>query len=118
MQRPPEPSVTDEVSLDETYLILSHPRRRHVLTFLEEHGSTILPDLAAFVACRENNRPLHTIGEEEIDSVRASLWHVHVPKLEDAGFIEFDRANEEVALVEDDEPVPIPGLPAYDHEHL
>lgn len=91
-----EPSVHDEISLDRTYRVLANARRRYVLEFLERHQEVSLADLAEFIACREKEKPLDEIEEDEVLHVYTSLWHRHIPKLVDAGFIDYEQDEDVV----------------------
>lgn len=77
--------------LDIALRTLSKPKRRSVLERLCEHGGPIdATDLAAAIAAADPQ------GEtsEESDRVLRSLRHIHLPKLTNAGLIEYDRASE------------------------
>lgn len=64
-----------------------HERRRVVLAALAGHdGSAALDDLAVTVAVQERDHA----GTDGTDDVLASLYHVHLPALADAGLVEFD----------------------------
>lgn len=60
-----------------------------------------LPDLAEEVASRENGAHLTDIPADEVTRVYMSLWHSHIPKLSEAGVVEFSQERETVAFGED-----------------
>lgn len=67
---------------------MTHGRVRKVLTVLEADGESVRRDVLAHkVAAREAN------GDSwggAVDSVRTALHHVHLPKLEGAGVVDYD----------------------------
>ncbi|WP_336344953.1 DUF7344 domain-containing protein [Halalkalicoccus ordinarius] len=66
--------------------LLSNGHRHRLLTTLLEEGSTTaIP-------------PSDDAGPEaDPESVRLALYHIHLPKLEDAGLIEWDRDRNQVS---------------------
>lgn len=73
--------------------LMANGRRRHVLSYLRgETGTVSVDDLASQVIARE----LLEGGPVDPESVEATLRHVHLPKLDAAGLIEFDDARSEV----------------------
>lgn len=60
-----------------------------------------LPDLAEEVASRENGSPLTEISPEEVTRVYMSLWHSHIPKLSEAGVVDYSQERETVVFDED-----------------
>lgn len=81
-----------DLSIDVVFDLLADRRRRHVLACLLDGDRAIaLSDLAEDVAVREHDRPRIEIPKERAQAIRTSLYHVHVPKLADAGVIEYDR---------------------------
>lgn len=92
----------DDQSLDVIFDALSDRNRRHVLTSLLDHGQEIaLSDLAEDIAARPTG-PSRTevpprasetrteVPEDRFHELTASLHHVHIPKLADAGVVEYD----------------------------
>lgn len=87
-----EASTSDE--LDRRFEILSDRRRRFVLLALaEENGSYTLRDLAERVVAWEEEKPHREVTEGERKRVSVSLYHVHLPKLSDAGIVEFTETS-------------------------
>ncbi len=86
------PGVSDTKSGSQTvdryavFELLSNGHRHRLLTTLLEEGSTTaIP-------------PSDDAGPEaDPESVRLALYHIHLPKLEDAGLIEWDRDRNQVS---------------------
>lgn len=104
------PNVTDGYSggdrgispaLDATLELLSNRRRRYALYYLRrQDGAVTVEELAQQVAAWE---PDSTPDEER---VLADLYHCQLPRLDDAGAVDYDSADGYVSLVEPtDEPL-------------
>lgn len=77
-----EPSISPDVAFD----VLRAPRRRFVLHYLRERtGRTTVTSLAEWIARHE--------PDADPERVEVSLFHSHLPKLEDAGVIAVDRPD-------------------------
>lgn len=78
---------------------LSNARRRGVLAVLREAAAPLaLADLAADLVERED-RP--AAGPPDYDAIQrryVMLYHTHVPRLVDAGLVEFDADRRVVSL--------------------
>jgi DNA-binding transcriptional ArsR family regulator len=73
--------------VDEALRVLKSPERRRVLEHLDDEsdGSTTVAELASQIACSESR---------DGQTFEARLHHVHLPKLEDYGVLEYDsRSN-------------------------
>lgn len=80
---------------------LSHPSRRFVLARLDEADSAMaLADLACDLATRERGGERAAVPDDAIESAQIALYHVHVPKLADAGVVEFEPEHRTVALAD------------------
>lgn len=82
------PSVTLDPSLDPAVGVLVDHRRRGALYVLSETGGkpVFAVDLAQKVALMHPDSP-------DIETLLTELHHVHLPKLADAGLVEFDRSS-------------------------
>lgn len=88
-------------SLDTYFKILSNQRRRQVLDCLQEYRNPMaLSDLADEVAVREYETRITEIPAEKVKEIYISLYHVHIPKMADAGLVEYDQDTDLVALSE------------------
>lgn len=79
--------------LDRVFDSLSHPRRRCVLYYLRDQETVAVDDLAATVAAWERGVPEEAVSEETTRRVHADLRHVHLPKLERNGLLEYDSRS-------------------------
>ena len=85
--------------LDAVLSGLSHDHRRIVPAALEEAGAPLtLSDLAGEIRRHENE----VTGRvpPAVDDVLASLHHAHLPKLDEAGIVEYDSAASRAAYAE------------------
>jgi hypothetical protein len=91
------------VSVDGIFELLSHNRRRLALQYFRQfHNPIDLEDLARGIARWE--QPSATVpAEVEVQQVRTALHETHLPKLEEAGFVEYRR--EDRTVVTDEETV-------------
>lgn len=80
----------DELSLDVTFELLQNPRRRKALGYLADNPTTTLSTLAEHLAAQENGKSVQMLSSAERKRVYISLYQCHLPKLDDAGVIDFD----------------------------
>lgn len=83
-------SPEGELSLDVTFELLQNPRRRSALRYLADNPTTTLSTLAEHLAAQENDKSVQMLSSAERKRVYISLYQCHLPKLDDAGVIEFD----------------------------
>lgn len=88
----PEPGAEFPVSIDNIFEILKNQRRRQVLTYLSAvDGSVSLRELSEVVAAEENDKPVDQLGSQERKRVYVGLYQVHLPKMDDRGFVTYDK---------------------------
>lgn len=82
-------------SLDVVFDVLANQRRRFVLYHLHDStdGIATIDEIAAYVASLEES---DAEPAEHRLHVVTSLQHMHLPKLEDAGVVEYDQRSETV----------------------
>lgn len=84
---------------DVVFGLLSVQRRRRILAYLAEHGGeSTLSDLAEHVASLENDKPVVALSSAERKRVYVCFYQSHLPKLADAGVIEYEQARGTVRL--------------------
>ena len=76
-------------------------RRRYALYYLKRRGGPLqLGELAEQVAAWENDTTVEEITAEQRKSVYSALYQTHLPKLEDAGVVIYDRETNVVAFTD------------------
>lgn len=91
-------SLTEEAIFE----ILSNERRRHVLHYLEHQDSDVvsLGELAEQVAAWEYDKSIAALTSTERKRIKNALHQFHLPKMEDCGFLEYDRNRGIIALTD------------------
>ena len=83
-----------DLSTTDIFSLLSHDRRRYTLHYLRTQVAAVpLGEVAEQIAIWED-----APTKDRYERVYVGLIHVHVPKLEDAGVIEYDLDEETIAL--------------------
>ncbi|WP_336035109.1 DUF7344 domain-containing protein [Halobacterium yunchengense] len=92
-------SEPDTLTQDTVYDLLSNARRRFVLSYLRRRDEPVeLSELSQQVAAWENDTDVEDLTDQQVKRVYVSLYQTHVPKLSDAGLLEYDKDAGEVAL--------------------
>ena len=87
-------SIEEEISASAIFELLVDRRRRYALHYLVgKVGAVELSDLAGQVALLEGD-----LSTDRFERVCTGLFHVHIPRLEDAGIVRYDPARETVEL--------------------
>ena len=97
-----EHSYPTSLSEEDVFEVLSNQRRRYVLHYLEHRESDVaaLGDLAEQVAAWEYDKPVAGLTPAERKRVKNALHQFHLPKMDDRGFLEYDRDRGLVALTD------------------
>ncbi|WP_144905167.1 DUF7344 domain-containing protein [Halobellus captivus] len=88
-------------SLDEVFRLLSKERRRYALYYLYQQDRPVtIEELTDAVneweaASAEGSEP-----DERFEDVMLTLNHTHLPEIESAASVEFDRENEGVRITD------------------
>ncbi|WP_255151198.1 DUF7344 domain-containing protein [Halorarius halobius] len=80
--------------VDAGFRALAHGRRRTVVRFVVDHRTVSLPDLAEHVAERELDADRTAVPDELVRDVYFSLYHTHVPVLEEVGLIDYSQQRD------------------------
>ncbi|PSP55922.1 hypothetical protein BRC82_03345 [Halobacteriales archaeon QS_1_67_19] len=92
-------SRANELSQDEVFEVLKSPRRRYALYYLrQEGGEADLSDLTEQVAAWENETTPTALSTEQRKRVYISLYQTHLPKLDEADIVNYDRDDGVVRL--------------------
>jgi len=95
-----QPDEPEPLPLDIVFEILKNKRRRLVLRYVrrEENGTVDLGELAEHVAALENDKSVSALTSGERKRVYVGLYQCHLPKMDDAGIVEFDRNRGTIEL--------------------
>lgn len=87
--RPASPQLTQDVLFD----LLQNERRRLAIQYLRATGGeAAIGDVAEHVAAAEQDTTVAALSSQERKRVYASLYQSHLPKLDEAGVVTYDRA--------------------------
>lgn len=96
----PTPSSGDEpaggLSKSEIFDLLRNQRRRLVLRYIERHDGDVpaeIGEIATQVAAWENDVAVDAVTSAQRKRVYTTLQQSHLPKLDEAGIVEFDAAR-------------------------
>lgn len=92
------PSVSDD--LDTVFALLSHPRRRYLLYYLFSMDGDVAELEAAANAVYEYEAAGTEADDVSREGVRQGLHHAHLPRLAEAGVVDYDRRQGTVRYVE------------------
>jgi hypothetical protein len=96
---PPAGSRTDPLSKDVLFDLLSNWRRREALRYLEANGGEAdLGDVAEYVAAKENDTVVEALSSRQRKRVYIGLYQSHLPKMDDAGVVDFEKRRGTVEL--------------------
>jgi len=99
---PAESSGSSKLSLDKMYELLKNRRRRDVLAYLRTHdGEGTLSDIAEQIAAWENSIEVSQLSSTQRKRVYIGLYQAHLPKMDSARVIDFDKNRGTVVLREE-----------------
>jgi hypothetical protein len=92
---------TERLSRDTAYELLSSRRRRNTIHALLEHGSeSTVGDLASQLAAWENDCRVRAVTSTQRKRTYTALRQSHLPKLSDAGVVDYDVNRGTVRLTD------------------
>lgn len=90
-ETPGQESGLEDVPIGVIYDILRNERRRRVLEHLDGRDDEVaLGELAERLAATENDKPEAQLTSQERKRVYVGLYQSHLPRMDDAGAVEFD----------------------------
>lgn len=88
------PSDSTSVGTETLFEVLGNRRRRHVIEVLRHRGEQVpLDRLAEEVAARENDTDRADVSATQRKRVYTALQQTHLPKMDRAGVLTFDKAD-------------------------
>jgi hypothetical protein len=97
--------TNEQVELDEgdVFEVLSNQRRRYTFHYLKsvERRPVDTYELTNHVAAWEYDKEPRAVTAEERNRVSTALRQFHLPKMDNAGFVEYDRQRGEAVLREE-----------------
>jgi hypothetical protein len=92
-------STDAALTKDTLFELLKNQRRRDALAFLKAtDGRTTLSDMAEHIAAKENDVPVEAINSKQRKRVYIGLYQCHLPKMADAGIIDFEKNRGTIEL--------------------
>jgi DNA-binding transcriptional ArsR family regulator len=92
----PEPG---RLSKDTVFELVQNQRRRDALSYLERRdGEATLGEMAEHIAAKENGVAVESLSSSQRKRVYIGLYQCHLPKLADAGVVDFDKDRGDVRL--------------------
>ena len=100
-QSPTTPDPGGELTQTEAFDILSNERRRHALHYLlAQDDGTEIGELSEQVAAWENGEELEQVTSDERRRVYVSLHQTHLPRMDDAGILQYENSRDTIELTE------------------
>lgn len=94
----------EPISKGEIFDVLQNERRRHTLQYLRENGGPVsLGDLASHVAAQEYDCPDADVTSAQRKRVYTTLQQSHLPRMDEAGIVEYDDENGTITRTEQTE---------------
>ncbi|WP_408957952.1 ArsR family transcriptional regulator [Natrinema sp. 74] len=89
----------ERLSKDVIFELLKNRRRREVLAYLLEADETVtLGELAEQIAAWENDTEVNALSSDQRKRVYVALYQTHLPKMDDAGIVEYDQDRGLISL--------------------
>jgi hypothetical protein len=91
-----------DLTRDDVFEILSNDRRRCIVHYLKKHDDrrVDLRELVDYVAAWETDTDIDELDGDKRKSVYAAIRQTHLPKMEEAGIVEYEHMRGEVELTD------------------
>ena len=87
-------------TLDELFTLFSNKRRRYVLYYLDQADEQVsIDELVEQIHNWETRSSHDSVPPEDYEDIVISLEHNHLPKIEDASHIEYQRENQQIRIL-------------------
>lgn len=98
----PSANQGEQLPREEVFEVLSNARRRCIVHYLKKHdGRRVdLRELVDYVAAWEDGTTVEQLDSQKRKSVYAAIRQTHLPKLEEAGIIEYEHMRGDVELTD------------------
>lgn len=84
----------DAPTVDELYDVFANRRRRYALHYLQQaDGETDLGEMAEEIAAWEYGKARQEVTSDERKYVYSALQQRHLPKMDEAGLVDFDKRD-------------------------
>lgn len=91
--------VRGNLTRDDLFDVLSNPRRRCALYYLQREGGAVaLQEVVDYVTAWQYDQPLSELDAGDRMCVYSALHQVHLPRLDEAGFVEYDRNDRTIEV--------------------
>lgn len=100
-----DPVARPDAVSDDVFTAMQHRNRRYTLYFLLEHDSTSLAELTDVVTGWTHVGEYGMVGQADWKRLYTALLHQHLPILEDADLLVFDRNEGSIERTEWSDPL-------------
>lgn len=94
------PAVTDDA---DAWDLLRNRRRRQVIVAVantDDGETTTTREVAERIAAYENDKPVSELSSTEYKRIRIGIYQEHLPRLDDAGIIDYDQSRNTIEATE------------------
>lgn len=100
----PNGELSEKFSRNEIFEALSNERRRCALYYLQEQDGVVeLSEVVDYVAAWQYDQSVSQLDSQDRMCVYSALHQAHLPKLDEAGFIDYDSEAGEIQTHEETE---------------
>jgi hypothetical protein len=86
-------------SVDDILSLLAPERRRYALYYLKNaDGAVPIEELTEEIYAWEENDPENSVPTDEFRELLITLEHTHLPKIDEATHVEYDRTNDRIRI--------------------